>query len=97
MGDVTGDGWEDVVVADWRRIKVYVNQGLGSFRETEVGFGDVIQVGGEVRQVIIADLDGDGRHDILWRRSDGAVGAVLQEPAVRSGQSRSEIIHAAGG
>jgi hypothetical protein len=77
VGDVTGDGWDDVVVGEGKWLKVYASWGFGSFRQLPSPEGE-IDTGGVVRQCVLADLDGDGRTDILWLSADGSVKALLQ-------------------
>lgn len=89
VGDLTGNGWDDVVIGDGNYLKVYENQGFGAFREVAFPEG-AVDVGGMVRECVVADLDGDGRKDILWLRADGAVGALMQRAGRRNGGQCSQ-------
>lgn len=66
VGDLTGDGFPDVVLANRRGVRgeatntFYVNDGTGQFRERRSLAG-----GGSFNNVSLADFDGDGDLDIV--------------------------------
>lgn len=68
-GDVTGDGWCDVYVAnDEEPAQLWVNQQDGTFEEEAVFRGCAYNMAGRVEAgmgVAIADVDGDQRMDLF--------------------------------
>jgi hypothetical protein len=69
-GDFNGDGADDIV---WRRddgaFTTWLSTGNGSFVSNDANSWAVIPTTWQV--VETGDYNGDGRDDILWRRSDG--------------------------
>jgi len=69
-GDFNGDGSDDIV---WRRddgaFTTWLSTGNGSFVSNDANSWAVIPTTWQV--VETGDYNGDGRDDILWRRSDG--------------------------
>jgi len=62
-GDVTGDGWEDVVVATHKGFEVYQNINGKKFTKLNWPLGEIEDK--EVIQVAVVDLNNDGRLDIF--------------------------------
>ena len=67
--DLDGDGRPDIILLGGAGIRLYLNEGGGRFRDAtrESGLDWRRKDGhaGEARQVIVADLDNDGRQDVL--------------------------------
>ena len=75
VADIDEDGDIDLVLAEHRgakRIAVWENDGLGSFRERRVGQGRESHLGGR-----LADLDGDGDLDLVSIAYDDFTGLHL--------------------
>lgn len=62
-GDVTGDGFADLIIttSKWRDVYVYTNNGSSSF-----DFGGTYELpdGGTPESVAVGDFNGDGRNDL---------------------------------
>ena len=71
VGDVTGDGYPDVVFANYagsaNELRVHVNDGSGGFSGTSIASG--IDDPWNFRS---ADLDGDGREDLVVLKAQGS-------------------------
>ena len=78
-GDFNGDGSDDIV---WRRddgaFTTWLSQGNGSFVSNDANSWAVIPTTWQV--VETGDYNGDGRDDIMWRRTDGALTNWLSQP-----------------
>jgi FG-GAP-like repeat len=66
MGDLDGDGLDDVVFADSTgpyRLRIFLQQPDGSFKEAEENQEPTLDSAGQC--IRLADLDGDGRLDVV--------------------------------
>jgi TolB protein len=62
LGDLDGDGDPDLVLTDYQKPnQVWVNDGMGSFSDSGIRFGD----GQFYRHAHLGDLDGDGDLDVF--------------------------------
>jgi hypothetical protein len=68
-GDLDGDGRTDIVVSDFRTPSVYLFLGSGA----EV----VIDAGGPVNDFKVADVNGDGRPDLITANDDHTISVVI--------------------
>jgi hypothetical protein len=60
-GDLDGDGRPDLVLCGGDGCATYLNRGDGTFEDVSVSSG--LQVPGEARMAVLADLDNDGDRD----------------------------------
>ena len=79
-GDLNGDGAQDVIAVDSARINedyvsalvAGINDGKGNFKYVTALSGDALEaIGGSSVQVAIADLNGDGKADLLLTTGSG--------------------------
>ena len=80
IGDFNGDGREDIL---WRHSSGEIGEWLGQSNGifTNNGGAAANPVDNSWSVAGVADYNGDGRDDILWRHSSGAVGQWLGQPS----------------
>jgi VCBS repeat protein len=78
--DLDGDGDTDLVVSDFRSsaLQFFRGDGTGSFAEAAA-----IDAGGPVNDFKIADVNGDGRPDILTVNEDHSISVVINPAPCR--------------
>jgi hypothetical protein len=88
-GDLDGDGWQDLVLADIRTgVWVYLNDGRGGLRS----IGQLTQAAAAGRhaieevayRMVIADINGDQRADLVIGNASGAAGVLFNDGTGRS-------------
>ena len=92
MGDLDGDGLDDVVFADSEagRLRIFLQRPDGSFAEADEKQEPAI---GSIGQCIrLADLDGDGRLDVVVSKTYGVVAARESAADGRSSSTRSNSL-----
>jgi signal transduction histidine kinase len=73
FGDVDRDGDADLAVANWfRPADLYRNDGQGRFSRVHPG-PDVFRLPSRTNGALFADMDNDGRPDLLFSDRDGGV------------------------
>ncbi len=75
IGDISGDGRGDIVLQDSvsGNVNAWLMEGF-----VKIAGGLIGNASGKTAEAI-ADLDGDGHQDILWRASNGVVSAWLMQ------------------
>ena len=75
IGDISGDGRPDIVVANWYSgdLSVLVGNGDGTFQPALTYTLST----GQVHTAILADLNGDGRRDIISSARAGFIAVLL--------------------
>ena len=81
LADLDGDGRLDVVVADWNLNKISIFQNIGSPGSLTSGSFAArvdVSVSGSPAAVAVADLDGDGKPEIITANQSGNTVSILQ-------------------
>ena len=78
IGDVDGDTYLDVVVADSFDGQIHMLRGNGTSAPTAYSFGALSIYYGAYRNVVIADFDNDGRNDV----STGSLSVLIQNTPI---------------
>src|SRR5207253_8037192 len=76
--DMNGDGNVDLVVSDFRASTLYVfyGDGTGNFAQPRT-----IDAGGAVNTFAIADVNGDGRNDVVTANNDHTISVLINRSA----------------
>ncbi|HEU4904610.1 MAG TPA: LamG-like jellyroll fold domain-containing protein, partial [Solirubrobacterales bacterium] len=103
--DVDGDRNADLVVAAAEGgVEVYPGEGDGGTDEGDAGFGEAVgslpgvtlslnRADGEIEPIAVADIDSDGRADLLAHES--ATGKLLTYRGLESGKFQAEAVKSA--
>jgi hypothetical protein len=85
-GDFDGDGHVDLVVSDFRATRLYVfrGNGAGAFEEPAA-----FNTGGPVNRFKAADVNGDGRLDLVTVNDDHSVSVVINRGPCRAARRRA--------
>jgi VCBS repeat protein len=89
VGDLDGDGHADLIASDFRATSLYYFRGDGKDNFEE---GVAIDAGGPVNAFEIADVNGDGRLDIVTANNDHTASVIINRASVK----RRVVKHAAG-
>jgi hypothetical protein len=82
LGDLDGDGRLDVVVSNWKDNSVSVLQNSSSIGNLSFGSQIDLPVGAQPEGIAVADLDGDGRPDIIVANEGSGTVSILHNLSV---------------
>lgn len=96
IGDIDGDGKNDLVVANrYGKVSVFRNVGTGN----AIQFGEQVdfQTGCDSFNVVLTDLDGDGRLDMIVPHAQGSVAVLRNASTPGSSNFEPAMLLASGG
>lgn len=71
MGDVNGDGYSDLVIANENSNRMYFNSGDGTFTDQSHRLDTNNEIIAVTREVCLSDVDADGDLDIIFFNNNG--------------------------
>ncbi|MBE7528333.1 MAG: VCBS repeat-containing protein [Chloroflexi bacterium] len=80
VGDINNDGYVDILSGSYSGLMVYQNDSSGAFTTTIYAPGDFVHRSSQLN-VVLADLDGDGRLDAFTTGCCGWIGQGARYPA----------------